>query len=183
MGGNFNDKNTFFNTSVKLWRAIFRTYNRLCAYFYRRKRNRSLHKNFLGGKMKARKIVLIFVLISILIINGCTINKNTQYSFDNQEIAAYIDGEPMYGLFGVNRNDYIEMKTVWMQYYISEYGDVTIPTANEMVGELFISLRDISQQIYYAEYANKYLEMSDSEKAIDYYIVLMKYSEGYVASG
>ncbi len=126
--------------------------------------------------MKKNYRIVTFIFLIIFVLAGCT-DKN--YSFEDENIVAYIDGRAMYGLYGLEKTKYIEMKTTFMQFVSFEYADASFPEKEEIIGMSYHELYSLNKDIYNLEYARKYLEMSFEEKEIDYYSILLRYNENY----
>ena len=89
----------------------------------------------------------------------------------------------MYGLFELDKENFIEFKTVAAYAEIEENSETVIPCLEESLGKSYLELEQISTDIYFSELAEQYLSMSPEEKEAEFYTILIKYnrsSAGYI---
>ncbi len=121
---------------------------------------------------------ILSILLILIVFSGCT---QTKKSFDDPNIIAYIDNEPMYGLYGLNKENFIEMKTAMMEAVIILYSSVDFPSEDEIIGKQYNELISSAQEKYFYNSADYYLNSSAEYKEMDYYANLLSFSEDYIA--
>ena len=126
-----------------------------------------------GDDMK--KLIIAAIIIISAILAGCT---NNETLFESPDIVAYIDGEPMYGLFGLNKNNFIEYKILLTRTEIFGDSEAQMPSKEEAIGKSYFDLEQISLDMYFELLANTYLDKSQEDKEIDFYIMLITYNRG-----